>query len=113
MAIVSIARSFVTYASHLSIRDFVIPNSFKVIIRPPKAPNIIEVIWNPPPRNWIKLNCDGASISPSGNSTCGGIARDNDGGFLEAFASFLGVSNSLIAKLSNAMLAIEFAYEKS
>lgn len=90
MAIVSFAMSFVTYASHLSIRDFVIPNSFKVIIRPPKAPNIIEVIWHPPPRNWIKLNCDGASISPLGNSTCGGIARYNDGGFFGSFCFFFG-----------------------
>lgn len=33
--------------------------------------------------------------------------------FLGAFASFLGVSNSLIAELSGVISAIEFAYDKS
>ncbi|XP_058773969.1 uncharacterized protein LOC131648172 [Vicia villosa] len=94
--------------------NYIIVNGkcYKVIIRLSKAYNIIEVIWQPPPRNWIKLNCNGASISPSGILACGGIARDNDNSFLGTFASCLGVENSLITKLSGAILVIEFAYEK-
>ncbi|CAI8613869.1 unnamed protein product [Vicia faba] len=106
---VSYIFSFVSFieitviSTHLDIEDFVLLKSFKVNIRSPKASNIIEVIWQPLPRNCIKLNCGGASIYTSGFSACGDIARDNDNGFWGAFASFLGVMNSLIAELRGAM----------
>ncbi|XP_058759807.1 uncharacterized protein LOC131633112 [Vicia villosa] len=109
---VALAGGSPTVGSFLNMQDFVMLKNFHVPIRPRKAPNILEVIWKPPPRNWIKINCDGTS-SPSGLSACGGIARNSDGNFLGAFADFLGVANSLIAELSGAMMAIEFAYEKN
>lgn len=72
----------------------------------------MEVIWKPPPWDLIKINCDGASLNNLGPLACGSIARDFEGMFLGAFASFIGLANSLIAKLTGAMLAIEFAHEK-
>ncbi|XP_058783723.1 uncharacterized protein LOC131658448 [Vicia villosa] len=113
MDAVSLAGSASSTAKHLNVHDFIILKSFKVSIRPPKAPVIMEVIWKPPPRNWIKINCDGVSSSSPGLSACGGIVRNSDGMFLGAFASSVGISNSLMAELSGAMIAIEFAYENN
>jgi len=50
-----------TKASSLDMREFAIMKSFRVPIHPPKAPNIVEVIWSPPILNWIKVNTDGAA----------------------------------------------------
>lgn len=36
--------------------------AFKVIIRPPKAHDIIEVIWTTYVLGWIKAKFDGASV---------------------------------------------------
>lgn len=85
---------------------------FKVTIKPPCAPKILEVIWKPPSWDLIKINCGDASQGNSGLSACGGITRDFDGRFLGTFASFIGVSNSLIAELNGVMVAIEFTHEK-
>lgn len=113
MAIFSIFDNVVSVGSHLSMVDFVILKKFKVIIRPPRASNILEVLWQPPPRNWIKLNCDKASTYPSIISAYGGLARENGGCFLGDFAYFLGASNSLIVEISATMQAIEFTHERN
>ena len=96
-----------------SITDFTILKAFKVLLRPPNAPKIIEVIWQPPIFNWIKCNIDGASIGNLGISSCGGIFRNSNFDFLGAFASNLGLNNSLNAELTGAMFAIEIAYQKN
>ncbi|XP_058726803.1 uncharacterized protein LOC131598195 [Vicia villosa] len=101
-----------TATSFVNMEDFVIIKRFNVNIRPPRAPNILEVIWKPPPKEWIKINCDGAAIS-SGLAGCGGIVRNSDGIFLGAFASGLGEANSLTAELYGAILAIEFAFARN
>lgn len=92
MASVSTAGNAISAGYYLCWHDFGIFKRFKVIIRPPRAPNIVDIFWQPPPSEGIKLNYDGALTSPLGVSVCGGIARDNDrdndGSFLGAFASF-------------------------
>lgn len=40
--------------SNSSMTDFAIIKKFNVNIHPPRAPQIKEVIWHPPFRNWIK-----------------------------------------------------------
>lgn len=67
------------------------------------------MIWKSPPRNWIKINYDDASLHTSGPSACGGIITNHKGNFLDAFTYFLGASNSFIVKLSDAISVIEFA----
>lgn len=86
--------------------------AFKVKIQPTNTPRILEVIWKLPPFNWIKINCDGVSLVNLGPFVCGGIVRNFEGHFFEAFANFLGDSNSLIVELSCAMSPIEFTNEK-
>lgn len=113
MVAVSTSGNTIVVGSHKSLHNFGILKWFKVNIRPSRAPNIVEVVWHPPQRGWVKLNCDGASISSLGLSACGGLAKDFNGSFLGAFASFLGISNSLIDEFTDAMLAIEFANENN
>ncbi|XP_058733389.1 uncharacterized protein LOC131604997 [Vicia villosa] len=112
MAAVSITGNAIAIDSHLSMHDFEILKRFKIIIRPPRAPNIWEVLWQPPPGTWTNLNYDGASLS-SGVSACGVISKDNQGSFLGAIASPLVHSNSLIVELSGAIFAVEFAHERN
>ncbi|XP_058742498.1 uncharacterized protein LOC131614992 [Vicia villosa] len=100
-------------APRLSLSDFSILKKFHISIPPLKCPRLVEVIWKPPPWNWIKANCDGASSHNLGNSAYEGLFRDHNGNFVGAFSHFLSVSNSLIADLSGVMLAIEFANEKN
>lgn len=72
----------------INIYDFEMFEYFKVRIQPLNAPKVMEVIWKPLPRNWIKINYEGASLGSSGPSACGGISRDYDGLFLGYFAHF-------------------------
>jgi ribonuclease HI len=69
------------------------------------ALNIKKVIWQPPIFNWIKCNCDRASLENTGNSACGGIFRNVDSSFLGVNALNIGVSTFLIG----VMIAIEIA----
>lgn len=98
--------------SHLNMHDSFLLKFFKVVIKPPKAPRIIEVLWKPPSRIWIKINCDGASLNNPSVSACVGIIRNHDRNCVGAFAHFLSLSNSLIAELSGDMSTIKFANEQ-
>ncbi|XP_058764477.1 uncharacterized protein LOC131637902 [Vicia villosa] len=42
---VFLAGNAVSHGSHLNMQDFALIKSFKVTIRPPRAPNIKEVLW--------------------------------------------------------------------
>jgi len=85
----------------------VILKKFNVTLHHPKAPKIIEVIWQPPPPNWIKCITDG---STAGNlSSCGRIFKDSNYEFLLCFGENTEIGKSLRAELSGAMRAIELA----
>lgn len=51
MDAVSIVGNANTVRPHLYIHDFDILKRFKFTIRPPRAPNILEVFWQPLPRS--------------------------------------------------------------
>lgn len=76
--------------------EFTILKSFKCNINPPKYNIIKEVLWHLI-INWIKYNCDGASLINPGISPYGGIFRNNNAQFGGCFAKGLGVGNSLSA----------------
>jgi hypothetical protein len=94
---------------YLNISEFVLLQKFHVKLKFGNAPKIKEVIWQPPILNWVKCNCDGASLGNTGNSACGGILRNVDSSFLGAYAFNIGVSSSLKAELLGAMIVIETA----
>ncbi|MCI80670.1 ribonuclease H protein, partial [Trifolium medium] len=39
-------------------------------------------MWQPPTFNWVKCNCDGASLGNPGLSSYGGIFRNSEALFL-------------------------------
>ncbi|KAK8712427.1 hypothetical protein V6N13_147667 [Hibiscus sabdariffa] len=41
--------------------------------------------WSPPEDSWIKLNTDGARSSIDGNASCGGVLRNQNGGWRQSF----------------------------
>jgi len=90
-----------------SMYDFVIMKKFNGKIHPLKAPQILEVIWQPPVFHWTKCNTDETGTSTS--SSYGGIFRNKDANFLLCFSENLGPGNAFFAELSGAMRAIELA----
>ncbi|GAU30382.1 hypothetical protein TSUD_57940 [Trifolium subterraneum] len=93
-----------------NIRDFCILKAFNIKVNPPKAPVIIEVLWQPPILHWFKCNTDGAALGAPGQAACGGIFRDSTGDYIGCFADKLGIENAFIAELVAAMKAIEIAF---
>ncbi|CAJ2663409.1 unnamed protein product [Trifolium pratense] len=69
--------------------------------------NLKEIIWQPPPPQWIKYNTDGASTPTT--STCGGIFRNSNAEFLCVFASKTDMASAFSAELCGFMTAIEIA----
>ncbi|MCH96355.1 glycerol-3-phosphate dehydrogenase, partial [Trifolium medium] len=62
---VSLSGNLSKKTYHASMRDFSILKKFKVSVHPPRAPTITEVLWHPPPLDWLKCNTDGASNNTS------------------------------------------------
>jgi hypothetical protein len=57
---VSLSGNLTKLTYHSSMRDFSILKKFNIIVHPPKSPTIKEVLWAPPPLDWLKCNTDGA-----------------------------------------------------
>lgn len=55
--------------------------------------------WERPPEGWSKLNTDGAVIGSMGLAGCGGIVRDDHGGWLVGFSGHIGIADSFVAEL--------------
>lgn len=103
----SLAGNITNATASSCLQEFTFIKKFNISIHPPKAPQIHEVIWQPPLQQWVKCNTDGAANSSSASS--GGIFRDSEGNFLLAFAEQVGQENAFYAELSAAMRAIELA----
>ena len=56
---------------------------------------IKRVRWERPPEGWCKLNTDGAASGNSCLAGCGGIVRDEHGGWLAGFSRWIGITTSL------------------
>ncbi|KAK8974718.1 hypothetical protein V6N11_013184 [Hibiscus sabdariffa] len=41
------------------------------------------VSWSPPPHGWVKLNTDAARVDQNGYMSCGGLARDEHGSWMD------------------------------
>lgn len=52
---VSLSRNLSNVVASSSISDFTILKKLNISLHPPKASKTIEVVWNPPILNWIKL----------------------------------------------------------
>lgn len=92
------------------MQEFRILKTFKVNIKPPRAPIIKEVIWAPPMTTWIKANTDGAATKHPNRAAAGGIFRNSESICIGCFTQSLGEQNALYAELVAAMTAIEIAH---
>jgi ribonuclease HI len=99
------------FTSSSSISEFQILKKFNIIIHPPRAPVIKEIIWHPPLHAWIKANSDGSATSTS--SACGIIFRNSNSDCILCAAENIGPGDALQAELCGAMRAIEIAYQKN
>ncbi|XP_019425135.1 PREDICTED: uncharacterized protein LOC109334017 [Lupinus angustifolius] len=87
----SLSASYSKVSSKPSLIDLCILKDFKVAINYPKAPSILEVIWQPPTRNTIKVNTDGAARGYPGHAGGGAIFRDHSGQCIACMADYYGV----------------------
>lgn len=70
---------------------------FMYCVSSPRGPtrNIVKrVWWERPPGGWSKLNVDGIALGNLGLVGCGGIVRDDHGGWLAGFSRCIGITTS-------------------
>jgi len=83
-----------------SISEFSIHKTFNINLHPPKAPEIREIVRQPPAVNWIKGNTDGAAAGTPSKAACGGLFRNHNAECIGCFSQNLGIGSSLFAELS-------------
>ncbi|KAK8598482.1 hypothetical protein V6N13_094451 [Hibiscus sabdariffa] len=55
--------------------------------------------WVLPPRDWCKMNVDGARDHRTGLAACGGLIRDHEGRWVRGFARSVGVCSPIESEL--------------
>lgn len=71
-----------------------------------------EVIWSPPPENFIKLNVDGSSFGNPGRSGYGGFLRDVYGQWICGFSGSCGFTTNLNAELMAILKGLNLAWSR-
>ncbi|KAK1412937.1 hypothetical protein QVD17_34558 [Tagetes erecta] len=75
--------------------------------------NPVVVQWNPPNPGWIKLNTDGSSRGNPGQSSYGGIIRNNHGGLICGYMGRLGYCVSLASEIWGIMRGLRLIKEQN
>ncbi|PON78161.1 hypothetical protein PanWU01x14_021430 [Parasponia andersonii] len=91
-----------------SVEDLDILKCLHVQLKPPKAPRIVEVHWQVPPADWLKVNIDGTAFGSLGlvGSSC--VFHTSRGFFKGAFAVPIGKAYAFEAELAVAIHAISY-----
>lgn len=92
-----------------SITDFLVLRSLRVKGRPVPIVDYIQVIWELPPLNWVKINTDGAAKGQPGIISCGGVFRCSEGSVLSCFHWDLGIGFAFEAEIMAVIISLEFA----
>jgi ribonuclease HI len=108
---VTLTGNNTNFTSTSSMTDFQILKKFSIRIHPPIAPQIKEIIWQPPLPGWIKANSDGSASSIA--SACGVVFRNCYSDCMLSVAENIGISDAFQAELCGAMRAIEIAHQKN
>ncbi|XP_058751102.1 uncharacterized protein LOC131624142 [Vicia villosa] len=87
--------------------SFTILKSFDVFLHPGKPMHMLDVIWSPPPKDWIKVNVDGLARGMSSLMACGGIFRNMEAEHIGSFCDFFGEGDAATTELLAATIAIE------
>ena len=59
----------------------------------------IQIHWQHPPENWVKLNTDESSLGNLGLAGGGGLLRNTNREWMKGFARAIGVTTSITAEL--------------
>ncbi|KAM7525590.1 hypothetical protein LguiA_015492 [Lonicera macranthoides] len=74
-------------------------NAYILDSKPPSSTQNLLINWKFPPAGIVKINTDGSCLGNPGPAGFGGVARDNQGNWLEGFAGFIGKATILKAEL--------------
>lgn len=72
---------------------------------------VTTVLWKQPLDDMVKLNTDGSAMHSTGNTTIGGILRNNHGDFIFSFASPLGEGNNNQAEFNAAIFGLSWCIQ--
>ncbi|KAF9622098.1 hypothetical protein IFM89_029382 [Coptis chinensis] len=71
------------------------------------------VTWKKPPVGFFKLNSDGSSLNNPGRCGGGGIIRDHNGVFCEAFAFSFGFGSNTKAELFAVLEGLKICLQRN
>ncbi|XP_019447391.1 PREDICTED: uncharacterized protein LOC109350622 [Lupinus angustifolius] len=99
-------------AASTNIKELIVLKHFHLSVNLPKAPKIIEVIWEKPKYGWIKVNTDSVAHRSPGHAGGGGLFRDSSGSSFGYFSTYLGIQNAIYAELHSAIKAVNIAFSR-
>ncbi|KAL4362541.1 hypothetical protein GQ457_04G033940 [Hibiscus cannabinus] len=68
-------------------------------------------VWAMPEQGWVKVNVDGARRKGDGVIACGGVVRDDDGGWRGGFSRLIGIGSVIEAELWAIYDGLNFAWD--
>ncbi|XP_058776250.1 uncharacterized protein LOC131650562 [Vicia villosa] len=95
--------------SNNSLSFFSLLKGFGINIHLRKQIFMVEVLWCPPARGWIKCNIHGVPVGSPLLATCGGLNRDEHANHLLSFCVFLEAGTPVFVEFMAAIIAIEKA----
>lgn len=93
--------------SNNNMASFSTLKGFDVTILHSRPAILLEVLWNPPPKGWIKVNVDGLARGSPSLIECDDIFHNEDACHVGSFCDFMGEGNHVLAELLAAVVAIE------
>ncbi|KAH6768392.1 Chalcone and stilbene synthase family protein [Perilla frutescens var. frutescens] len=91
-----------------SVSDLIAIRTLGVNARSAPPPIVLQVVWRPPPQDWIKINTDGSAIGSPGKIATSDVFRRHDGSVVFYFHNDEGVGFSFRAKLLAIIVALEW-----
>lgn len=76
-----------------------------------QSTNPVIVNWDPPSPGWVKLNTDGSSLGNPGQSSYGGLIRNNNGCWVGGYVGNIGYNMSLTAEICGIMKGLYLVKE--
>ncbi|XVE56320.1 hypothetical protein DITRI_Ditri04bG0000200 [Diplodiscus trichospermus] len=95
-----------------SLQEFLTLRKFKVMVRPPKAPEVIEVGWRKPLSGWLKVNTNDAALASPRPAGAVGVFKNCFGNVIGYYTLPLGIALAFYEELATIVNAIFFASEK-
>ena len=72
----------------------------------------IQILWQRPPWDFVKINVDGSSLGNPGRIGAGGLIRASTRNFLVGFTVFAGVACNLLPELLAITKGLKLAWDR-